>query len=126
MFCKQIGVPFEVYAFKDNDCDNPFTYMGQENVIGGAQVVLRNFLSSRMKVEEMNFAMTALWAASDRHWLQTDGMGGTPLNDAILIAPKIVNDFRVKNKLEIVNTIFLTDGGSNGRSEEHTSELQSH
>ena len=67
-------------------------------------------------VQTCALPISALWAASDRHWLQTDGMGGTPLNDAILIAPKVVNDFRVRNKLEIVNTIFLTDGGSNGAS----------
>ena len=114
LFCKQIGVPFEVYAFKDCGADNPFTYINQENVIGGSNLVLRNFLSSRMNVEEMNFAMTMLWAASNRYWLQSDSMGGTPLNNAIMIAPKIINDFREKNKLEIVNTIFLTEGGSNG------------
>jgi hypothetical protein len=113
LFCKQIGVPFEVYAFKDCGCDNPFTYIGQENVIGGSNLVLRNFLSSRMNIQELNFAMTVLWAASNRNWLTTDGMGGTPLNHAIMIAPKLVEDFRAKNKLEIVNTIFLTDGDSN-------------
>jgi hypothetical protein len=113
LFCKQIGVPFEVYAFKDCGCDNPFTNIGQENVIGGSNVVLRNFLSSRMNIQEMNFAMTVLWAAANRHWLHTDSMGGTPLNHAIMIAPKLVDDFRAKNKLEIVNTIFLTDGESN-------------
>ena len=113
LFCKQIGVPFEVYAFKDCGAESPFTYMGQENVIGASALVMRNFLSSRMNVEEMNFAMAVLWAAANRHWLQTDSMGGTPLNHAIMIAPKMVDDFRAKNKLEIVNTIFLTDGGSN-------------
>jgi len=113
LFCKQIGVPFEVYAFKDNGCDNPFTYIGQENVIGASNLVLRNFLSSRMNIQELNFAMTMLWCAANRNWLATDGMGGTPLNHAIMIAPKLVDDFRAKNKLEIVNTIFLTDGDSN-------------
>lgn len=113
LFCKQIGVPFEVYAFKDNGCDNPFTYIGQENVIGASTLVLRNFLSSRMNIQELNFAMTMLWCAANRNWINCDGMGGTPLNHAIMIAPKLVDDFRAKNKLEIVNTIFLTDGESN-------------
>jgi hypothetical protein len=113
LFCKQIGVPFEVYAFKDCGAESPFTYLGQDNVIGAGALVMRNFLSSRMNIEEMNFAMTVLWAAGHRHWLTTDSMGGTPLNHAIMIAPKLVEDFRAKNKLEIVNTIFLTDGDSN-------------
>jgi hypothetical protein len=39
-------------------------------------------------------------------------MSGTPLNQTIYVADKIVNDFRVKNKVQIVNTVFLTDGDS--------------
>ena len=113
LFCKQIGVPFEVYAFKDCGCDSPFTYIGQENVIGASNLVMRNFLSSRMNVQELNFAMTILWCAANRNWVNCDHMGGTPLNHAIMVAPKLVEDFRAKNKLEIVNTIFLTDGDSN-------------
>lgn len=113
LFCKQIGVPFEVYAFKDCGCDNPFTYINQENVIGASNLSLRNFLSSRMNVQELNFAMTILWCTANRNWINCDAMGGTPLNHAIMVAPKLVEDFRNKNKLEIVNTIFLTDGDSN-------------
>ena len=113
LFCKQIGVPFEVYAFKDSGCESPFSYLGQMNVIGGSNLVLRNFLSSRMNTAELNFAMTMLWSAADGRYLYSDGMGGTPLNHAIMIAPKVVDDFRARHKLEIVNTIFLTDGGSN-------------
>ena len=26
LFCKRIGVPFEVYAFKDSGCESPFSY----------------------------------------------------------------------------------------------------
>jgi hypothetical protein len=113
LFCKQIGVPFEVYAFKDCGVESPFTYIGQENVIGASNLVLRNFLSSRMNTQELNFAMTILWCAANRNWINCDNMGGTPLNHAIMVAPKLVEDFRAKNKLEIVNTIFLTDGDSN-------------
>ena len=114
LFCKQIGVPFEVYAFKDVGAANPFIYAGKQNVIKSHSLVLRNFLSSRMNTEELNFAMTVLWYCSSSHYsrLLTDGMGGTPLNDAIMISPKVVQDFTARNKLEITNVIWLTDGGS--------------
>ena len=114
LFCKQIGVPFEVYGFKDCGADNPFSYIGKTNVIRGYNLVLRNFLSSRMNVEEMNFAMSFLWAAGKGAYLASDGMGGTPLCDAIMIAPKIVKEFTARNKLEITNVVWLTDGESNG------------
>jgi hypothetical protein len=115
LFCKQINVPFEVYAFKDCGADNPFSYLGKQNVIAGSNLVLRNFLSSRMNVEDLNFAMSMLWLASDayRGNLASDGLGGTPLNEALMIAPKIVRDFTARNKLEITNVIVLTDGEGN-------------
>jgi hypothetical protein len=40
-------------------------------------------------------------------------MQGTPLNQAIIHAMTIVPEFQKKNKLQIVNTIFLTDGEGN-------------
>ena len=113
LFCKQIGVPFEVYAFKDANADNPFSYQDKTNVISGDNVVLRNFLSSRMNTEELNFAMTVLWYLGTGRHIKADAMGGTPLNEALMIAPRIVNEFTTRNKLEITNVIVLTDGEGN-------------
>ena len=113
LFCKQIGVPFEVYAFKDVGAEDPFSYADKNNVIRGANVVLRNFLSSRMNTEELNFAMSCLWFCGSGGNIKLDGMGGTPLNEALMIAPKVVNEFTARNKLEITNVIVLTDGEGN-------------
>ena len=113
LFCKQIQVPFEVYAFKDAHGNNAYTYEGQ-NILELNKVCLRQLLSSKMNTAELNEAMTFLWAIGSGAHLYCDGMGGTPLNEALILAPKIVNDFRAKYKLEIVNTIVLTDGDANG------------
>lgn len=114
LFCKQIQVPFEVYAFKDSDAVFPWKYGEKKNVIQLGNIVLRQFLSSRMSLTELNDAMTFLWAMGAGYRILSDTRSGTPLNEAIILAPKVVNDFRAKFKLEIVNTIFLTDGDSNG------------
>ena len=37
-------------------------------------------------------------------------LGGTPLSDCIMSAINMVPEFQKKNKVQIVNTIFLTDG----------------
>jgi hypothetical protein len=66
-----------------------------------------------MTAAELNEAMAILWGIGAGGVLTADSLGGTPLNEAIVLATKVVNDFRKKNKLEIVNTIFLTDGESN-------------
>ena len=41
-------------------------------------------------------------------------LGGTPLDDCIVLARDIVNEFRRKHGLQIVHGIFLTDGDSHG------------
>jgi hypothetical protein len=129
-FCQKIKVPYEVYAFSTE-------YMrwaeDREKFMGGIKVStenntvmintyfnLMNLFSSRMKVSEFrtmandllhfanvsNFSFSRL--RSNVHSFM--GLGGTPLNDTIFSASRIVNLFRKEYKTEIVNVIFLTDG----------------
>lgn len=114
MFCKRVQIPFEVYTFRDptfsdDRASNCFEHAPGTFLLGNLR--MRNILSSRMNVTELNRAYTFLWTRSS--WAHVDPMNGTPLNQAIIAAEKLVNDFRRKNKLQIVNTIFLTDGDSN-------------
>src|SRR5690606_20446420 len=46
--------------------------------------------------------------ASSRH----EKLNSTPLNGTILYAEKLIKDFMQKNKVQIMNTIFITDGGA--------------
>jgi hypothetical protein len=118
MFCKQIQVPFEVYLFKDGEPESAgkrkWNYKtGLHNFIKcDPNLKLRNVLSSRMSLNELVDGMACLWAATNG-FLDCDRLNGTPLNSAIVAASELVNQFRDRNKLQIVNTIFLTDGDSN-------------
>lgn len=122
-FCKRVGIPFEVYTFRDLVVDgypnpiepnfNPFpNKQGLKNYmnISDYGFKLRNVLSSRMNVAELNKAYSYLFMGGSN---RNEPMGGTPLNAAIVAAEEVVNDFRRKTKVEIVNVIFLTDGDSN-------------
>lgn len=42
-----------------------------------------------------------------------EDLGGTPLNETVVASMEIVKEFRKKYRLDIVNTVFLTDGDSN-------------
>jgi hypothetical protein len=42
-----------------------------------------------------------------------EDLGGTPLNEAVVASMEIVKEFRKKYRLDIVNTVFLTDGDAN-------------
>ena len=124
MFCKRVQIPFEVYSFRDlnrfesgsnHDRHEPsktcFTF--NKGDIALSSFKLRNILSSRMSITELNRAFQIVWTIAQNTNNQLEPMGGTPLNAAIIAATELVNQFRDRNKLQIVNTIFLTDGGSN-------------
>ena len=118
LFCKRVQIPFEVYAFRSNThrdeipVQDVWTNFGEWNTISMSAFKLRNILSSRMKCIELNFAMAMLLDTGRR--MHVDPLMSTPLNQAIIAAEKIINDFRNKNKLQVVNTVFLTDGQSDG------------
>lgn len=112
MFCKKVNIPYEVYTFTDNFIEDD-QYKQEMKV---DDIVLRDFrmlniLSSRMSAAEFTNASSALVSIANKQ-LRTRifGMGGTPLTETIMAAMEIVPAFQKKNKLQVVNTIFLTDG----------------
>jgi hypothetical protein len=117
-FCKRVQIPFEVYSFRSmNTTDgNVITPQWSKNngEIEMANFKLRNILSSRMNIADMNNAMFRLYAFACGSHFQTDRMSSTPLNEAIVAAQAVVNQFRARSKVQVVNTIFLTDGESDG------------
>lgn len=117
MFCRKMNIPFEVYAFREityqeNEKGDVWQINKNEKTLICNNFKLRNILSSRMNTNEFNNAM--LFCSNHSLIYQTDPLGGTPLNEAIIVAPHIINKFKEQTKTEIVTTIFLTDGVGNG------------
>lgn len=134
LFCKRIAVPFEVFTFTSGGylsraqiADGKYGFVRtNESLQMEANAQIRNILSSRMNVTEFNEALVYLiamarsyhprkygspdWDVGESYMPSCDGMGGTPLNETILIAEKIVKKFQRQSKVEITNVIFLTDG----------------
>lgn len=114
LFCKRVQIPFEVYIFRDpcgHDNGLHDQWVRETGVLHFRNFKLRNVLSSRMNLSMLNRAMDVLWLASFTNYY-SDQMNGTPLNQALLVAHEIVNNFQKKNRVQIVSTIILTDGGS--------------
>lgn len=111
MFCKKVNIPYEVYAFSSehNDC---YTNEFKEGDIALRHFKLLNLLSSKMSASEFTFAGSALVQLCEPRGYRPSEfqMGGTPLTEAIVSAMKIVPEFQKQYKLQIVNTVFLTDG----------------
>jgi hypothetical protein len=114
MFCRRVQVPFEVYTFRSANYTDKYqgpSFTNNPNELDLQNFAARNILSSRMSAQEMNDAMfNVFYMAHSR--LECDPLSATPLNQAIIAAPEIVNRFKAKSKVQIVNTIFLTDGES--------------
>jgi hypothetical protein len=117
LFCKRVQIPFEVYNFRDlnnrEDVHEEGYFTTKHGDMKFASFKMRNMLSSRMSLAELNRAFNILWQFAVNSCSRVETMGGTPLNAAIVAAEQLVNQFRARNKLQIVNTVFLTDGGSN-------------
>ena len=130
MFCRKVNIPFEVYAFssmapalfgkgsssykRTNDNQNYYS-----------DFTLLNFLSSKMNRQQFDAALLNVYALAMANDYDSDirlyasrnfGLGSTPLNEALLAAMKIVPEFQKANRLQVVNTVFLTDGAGNGWS----------
>lgn len=132
LFCKKVNIPFEVYAFTDRffseynssskeKFDTTYAVNYKEGDVKFKHLHLMNFFSSKMNAAELSYMASMLLEGSQKmyggsryrkclafpDWMN---MQYTPLNESIFCAMKIVPQFQKENKLEIVNTVFLTDG----------------
>ena len=123
MFCKRVQIPFEVYSFRTAHyrdlainggtlAEGETFFTRQKDELMFDNFFARNILSSRMKIQELNEAMFHLYILASGGHMTCDNMGSTPLIECIGVADQIVNRFRAKSKVQVVNTIFLTDGES--------------
>ena len=111
MFCKKVSIPYEVYAFSSETPDNYIQEIIEGDIdIGRFRLI--NFLSSKMTASEYSYGCNLLLKISNNRYYRSDlfGLGGTPLNEAVLAAMEIVPAFQKSYKLQVVNTVFLTDG----------------
>lgn len=119
LFCKKVQIPFEVYAFTDTGNWDKGRHQPKVGDIKTGKFHLMNILSSKMNNPQFatvaNALLNRLWNWTYEGFGATDTaykyqLSGTPLNEAILAATQIVPEFQKKSKLQIVNTVFLTDG----------------
>ena len=137
-FCRKVNIPYEVYAFSSNEyCPIADRYSDEatewyknrpkqwtpdrDTDCSPHTFALYNFLSSRMNKREYQTALNNLWllTGSASHYTghlypNCLSLGCTPLNEAVVCAIDMVPAFQRANNIEIVNTVFLTDGEGHG------------
>jgi len=136
LFCKKVNIPFDVFAFTstwhrgDQGVSRHSVFYEFDDRKSGDLGITKHFsllhlISSTLSTAKFNSSMVYLRylrEAHDSRGYHTSaadfyypipaqlGLGGTPLNEAILSAMEIVPMFQKKNNVQIVNTVFLTDG----------------
>lgn len=126
MFCRQVGVKFEVYGF------NTTSHMNEDKQRLRAKTNMLNWekptafhihydclnllhlLSSDQSKTEFTDAIKAMFkygSCADNFDLpHSERLSGTPSVEAMIAAHTLVNDFKKKNKVEKLNVIVLSDG----------------
>jgi hypothetical protein len=132
---KETGIQYENESeyHKNLDSKDKFSRNPNELCMDG-MFRLREYLSSEMTSTEFKEAVKywllvgALYQrrgsrrsdwndyiAPELHLSQFENLNGTPLNEAVISAIEITKEFKEKYRLDVVNTVFLTDGESNDK-----------
>lgn len=121
MFCKKVNIPYEVYAFTTGRMFTQQDKKPQKLKVGDLIVhdfSLLNILSHKMSANEftkmasflLDYGIGRRGTCANMEPPDILQLGGTPLNEAVIAAFKLIPQFKTQNKLQIVNTVFLTDG----------------
>ena len=134
MFCRQVNISFRVYGFTSFRDDSPDTIRldnTEDMLLINKDLILLELFNNKMSrsdfVRMSEICLTTGLAYSERYNIYTrlgsytigEGvprvlqLGGTPLDATIVAAISIFKEFKKSNNLDIVNTVFLTDGDSN-------------
>ena len=132
MFCRMVNIPFEVYSFSsvadeysENWRNNKTTQYKDDKgeKIFDSNLRMRNYLSSRMPKQRFFEAchrmgiMSTCWDWHRNHKgpRYADCLGSTPLDDAIWTMTQWLPKYRESNGIEIMNTLFISDGATTSR-----------
>jgi len=121
MFCKMVQIPYEVFAFTSQYVKKNKVFKVKQGEVVPHEFCLMNLFSSKMSSSDFTLVANALLAGIWEGYLNdvkiaqyTDysnfALGNTPLNETIISAMDFIPKYQSKNKLQVVNTVFLTDG----------------
>ena len=133
MFCRKVNIPFAVYGFIDSSFDDRKSshdhtggfnktmanYKEGDLYLENETFRLREYLTSSMTRNEYNDAVSKLLVIMElyrrgmrAYMPSSERLNGTPLDEAIVASIEITNKFRKAHRLEVLTTMFLTDGES--------------
>jgi hypothetical protein len=128
IFCRKVNIPFRVLGFSDTNFtpetdllkDLQKDVQNYDLFFIEKHFRLREYLSSSMSRTEFAEAQKALLSLMKVYQMglkgllpQSERLNGTPINEAIIASIDISVAFRRQYKLEVLTTMFITDGQAN-------------
>lgn len=122
-FCRKVGIKYKVMGFgngKASSYDSQIKYKNdnsKRHLEMKYLPLLREWFSHEQTLKQHDFMATYMMFKTKkfRAGFTADGPNsGTPLIDSVLLLRQIALKFKEEENIDILNTITLTDGASNG------------
>ena len=130
MFCRKVNIPFTVYGYGNSSIaritDFPSEdghikcFTDKQNELVFSNVYLREYLNSNMgnaqflkAVKNILALMTTFkgnWKANYFYRTASEALSNTPMTEALVAVKPLIEKFKEKNNLDIVNTVVVHDG----------------
>lgn len=121
MFCRKVNIPFDVYGFTNNIKSENYNCQFSNNPgdLSMRKVSLRHMISSKMKAAEFTEALKNLLTMKylyqkvsypEGYLPSGERLGNTPLNEALVAIKPVIENFKLKNNLDMVNLVIVHDG----------------
>lgn len=121
LFCRRVNIPHRIYAFTSQhfqekyQVDIPIAYSAQSQITIDNNVRLIELFTEKMNNKAFSETAKCILlysTACSYHNKRYPGihLNSTPLNETLILARSLINDFKKTTKSQIVNTIVLTDG----------------
>ena len=124
-FCRKVGIKYKVMGFANGKYSSHETEIKYKNDNSKKHLemkylpVLREWFSNEQTLKQHDFMATYMLFKTKKHRaaFTSDGPNSaTPLIDSIMLMRQIALKFKEEENIDILNTITLTDGASNGAS----------
>jgi len=134
MFCRKVNIPYEVYGFTTADLwgaegENVYANSPEigEACLQTSDCKLRELFNSTWSASQTKMAMKHMLLLKQcflnrkayrdqKIWSEVAtkhlDFSGTPLNSTIILGMQIAKEFRQKHKVQVLNSIFITDGSA--------------
>lgn len=137
MFAQAVKIPFVVWGFTDASTSNYINGTSDKNIhnkqveyVGDSamqrpsmgSIALRELINSDLPTITQRQIMRNLFREAIAHHRgkfhgltglrPCESLGGTPTNEAMIIASHVIHDWKIDHNVEIMNTLLITDGDS--------------